>query len=307
MTGLALALERESWLADNATPSARHRDHTTVENGAKGLSLSLRTVRKKFGEREVLKEIDLVVPAGQFVAVVGRSGGGKTTLMRLVTGLDAPTSGEVLIANKPVKGLQPEVRLLFQDARLLPWQTVIGNVGISRQPGWRKVSLQAISEVGLAGRENDWPAVLSGGQRQRVALARALVSHPGILLLDEPFGALDALTRAEMHQLMERIWQEHRFTTLLITHDVAEAVALADRVLVLREGRIALDLSIELPRPRREVGDPAAAALQAQILKEVPSGLQERFACRLSAGKLRPKHWIRASRTKLSGLGRSKR
>src|SRR5579883_2187619 len=119
MTGLALALERESWLADNATPSALHRDHTTVENGAKGLSLSLRTVRKKFGEREVLKEIDLVVPAGQFVAVVGRSGGGKTALMRVDKEIDAPTSGEVLIANKPVKGLQSEVRLLFQDARLL--------------------------------------------------------------------------------------------------------------------------------------------------------------------------------------------
>jgi sulfonate transport system ATP-binding protein len=116
---------------------------------------------------------------------------------------------------------------------------------------------------------HDWPAVLSGGQRQRVALARALVSHPGVLLLDEPFGALDALTRIEMHRLLARIWEEHRFTTILITHDVAEAVALADRVVVLREGRIAFDVAIPLPRPRREAADPAAAAIQARILDEV--------------------------------------
>jgi sulfonate transport system ATP-binding protein len=130
-------------------------------------------------------------------------------------------------------------------------------------------SKAALSDVGLEGRERDWPAVLSGGQRQRVALARALVSKPGILLLDEPFGALDALTRLDMHELTERIWREHRFTTLLITHDVAEAVALADRVLVLREGQIVLDCPVNLPRPRREHADPAATALQAQILKQV--------------------------------------
>ncbi|MBC8049929.1 MAG: ATP-binding cassette domain-containing protein, partial [Chitinophagales bacterium] len=192
-----------------------------------------------------------------------------TTLMRLIAGLTDTSAGAIHIDGKPVNGLQSTVRLLFQDARLLPWQTVISNVGIARASGWREVSKAALADVGLAGRENDWPAVLSGGQRQRVALARALVSRPGVLLLDEPFGALDALTRVEMHQLMEGIWQEHRFTTLLITHDVAEAVALADRVLVLRDGKIALDIPINLPRPRREHADPAAAQLQAQILKEV--------------------------------------
>jgi sulfonate transport system ATP-binding protein len=129
--------------------------------------------------------------------------------------------------------------------------------------------MTALADVGLADRANDWPAVLSGGQRQRVALARALVSRPGVLLLDEPFGALDALTRIEMHRLLARIWLEHRFTTILITHDVGEAVALADRVVVLRGGRIALDLPVALPRPRREAADPAAAALQARILDEV--------------------------------------
>jgi sulfonate transport system ATP-binding protein len=234
-----------------------------------GLPVSLSGVAKAFGERRVLEGLDLEIPAGQFLAIVGRSGGGKTTMMRLLAGLDAPTSGAILIDDKPVLGLRPEVRLLFQDARLLPWQTVIGNVGISRQTGWRDEAARALADVGLSGREKDWPAVLSGGQRQRVALARALVSEPGVLLLDEPFGALDALTRVEMHQLLERIWLEHRFTTLLITHDVAEAVALADRVLVLKGGGIALDIPVDLPRPRREHADPAAAPLQAAILKEV--------------------------------------
>jgi sulfonate transport system ATP-binding protein len=234
-----------------------------------GLPVSLSDVAKAFGERRVLEVLDLEIPAGQFLAIVGRSGGGKTTIMRLLAALDAPTSGSIRIDDRPVAGLRPEVRLLFQDARLLPWQTVIGNVGIARQPGWRDESARALADVGLSGREKDWPAVLSGGQRQRVALARALVSKPGVLLLDEPFGALDALTRVEMHQLLERIWLEHRFTTLLITHDVAEAVALADRVVVLKGGNIALDIPVNLPRPRREHADPAAAHLQAAILKEV--------------------------------------
>ncbi|WP_088348226.1 MULTISPECIES: ATP-binding cassette domain-containing protein [Rhodomicrobium] len=234
-----------------------------------GLLVSLRGVAKSFGERRVLEALDLDIPAGQFLAIVGRSGGGKTTIMRLLAGLDAPSAGSITIDGKPVTGLRPEVRLLFQDARLLPWQTVIGNVGIARQPGWKQEAARALADVGLGGRETDWPAVLSGGQRQRVALARALVSRPGVLLLDEPFGALDALTRVEMHQLLERIWGTHRFSTLLITHDVAEAVALADRAVVLRDGKIALDIPVDLPRPRREHADPAAARLQAAILKEV--------------------------------------
>jgi sulfonate transport system ATP-binding protein len=236
---------------------------------AAGAEVALLGVYKSFGERRVLEDLDLEIAAGQFVAIVGRSGGGKTTIMRLLSGLDRPSAGEVLVARKPVAGLQADVRLLFQDARLLPWQTAIGNVGIARGPDWRSTATKALADVGLAGRENDWPAVLSGGQRQRVSLARALVSRPKLLLLDEPFGALDALTRTDMHLLLDRVWREHRFTTLLITHDVAEAVALADRVVVLRDGAIALDLPIDLPRPRREHADPEAAKLQAAILSEV--------------------------------------
>jgi sulfonate transport system ATP-binding protein len=246
-----------------------HDRAATPAPGAVGLPVVLKGVAKAFGSRQVLEAIDLDIPAGQFVAIVGRSGGGKTTIMRLVAGLDTPTRGAIDIAGREVRGLQPVVRLLFQDARLLPWQTVISNVGIARQDGWRETSARVLADVGLEGRENDWPSVLSGGQRQRVALARALVSRPGVLLLDEPFGALDALTRAEMHQLLARIWKEHGFTTLLITHDVAEAVALADRVLVLREGRIARDTLVDLPRPRGEAVAGEAARLAAAILKDV--------------------------------------
>ena len=248
---------------DNAQPAS------APARSVAGLPVSLRGVSKAFGSRPVLGGIDLDIPAGQFVAVVGRSGGGKTTIMRLIAGLDAATSGAIIIDGSTVLGLQPGVRLLFQDARLLPWQTVISNVGIARSPGWREMSRRVLADVGLDGRENDWPSVLSGGQRQRVALARALVSRPGVLLLDEPFGALDALTRAEMHQLLARIWREHRFTTVLITHDVAEAVALADRVLVLRDGRIVRDTPIDLPRPRGEAVAAEAARLAAAILKDV--------------------------------------
>ncbi|HMN85415.1 MAG TPA: ATP-binding cassette domain-containing protein [Bauldia sp.] len=235
----------------------------------RGLSVSVKDVSKSFDGRPVLQGLDLEIPAGGFVAVIGRSGCGKSTLLRLVAGLDRATSGGIAIGGSPVDGLRPTVRLLFQEARLLPWQRVLDNVGIARGPGWREAATAALADVGLADRAGDWPAVLSGGQRQRVALARALVSHPGVLLLDEPFGALDALTRIEMHRLLDRIWREHGFTTVLITHDVAEAVALADRVVVLREGKVALDLPVDLPRPRREAADPKAAALQARILEAV--------------------------------------
>lgn len=234
-----------------------------------GQAVSVGSVGKSFGDRSVLSGLNLEIPAGEFVAIVGRSGCGKSTLLRLIAGLDAVSAGVITIGGVRVGGLQPTVRLLFQDARLLPWQRVIANVGIARAGDWRTDATAALTDVGLADRANDWPAVLSGGQRQRVALARALVSKPRVLLLDEPFGALDALTRIEMHRLLDRIWREHRFTTILITHDVAEAVALADRVIVLRAGKVALDLPIDLPRPRREAADAEAARLQGRILDEV--------------------------------------
>ena len=239
------------------------------ERPANGQALLIEGLSKSFGDRRVLSELDLVIPAGQLLAIVGRSGCGKSTLLRLIAGLDRASRGTISIGGAHVQSLQSNVRLLFQDARLLPWHRVLGNVGIARADGWRETAAAALADVGLADRANDWPAVLSGGQSQRVALARALVSRPGVLLLDEPFGALDALTRMEMHRLLERIWREHGFTTVLITHDVAEAVALADRVIVIRDGGIALDIAVDLPRPRREAADTSAVALQARILDEV--------------------------------------
>lgn len=248
--------------------SAADADVNSSPQELLGQPLKLDNLHVAFGARKVLQGLSLDVPARRFIAIVGRSGVGKSTLMRLIVGLDQPNQGQVLINGQRVAGLQNSVRLLFQDARLLPWQTVLSNVGIARTRGWRETARSALRDVGLEDRQNDWPAVLSGGQRQRVALARVLVGHPAVLLLDEPFGALDALTRSEMHQLLERLWLRHRFTTLLITHDVAEAVALADRVVVIRDGRVAFDVAVDLPRPRRRV-DPAAVALQSKILEQV--------------------------------------
>ena len=234
----------------------------------RGVPLSLHGVARRFGEREVLRGIDLHVPAGQFVAIVGRSGCGKSTLLRLLAGLDAPGGGELLAGAAPLASVREETRLMFQDARLLPWKRVIDNVGLGLRGRWQERALEALEAVGLAERARDWPAALSGGQKQRVALARALIHRPRLLLLDEPLGALDALTRIEMQQLIERLWQQHGFTVLLVTHDVAEAVALADRVLLIEQGRIGLDLAVELPRPRSR-GSARLAALGAEVLDRV--------------------------------------
>jgi sulfonate transport system ATP-binding protein len=234
-----------------------------------GVAVTLSELTKTYGARVVLDAVNLAIEPGQFVTVVGRSGGGKTTLLRLVAGLERPTSGALSVDGAAAIGVQKTARLVFQDARLLPWQRVIANVGIARGPHWREESLRALQAVGLADRAHDWPNVLSGGQRQRVALARALVSKPKLLLLDEPFAALDALTRAEMHRLLSQLWEEHGFTVVLITHDIGEAVALADRVLALREGRIAGDLAIDLPRSRRSGTEGQVARLKERILAEV--------------------------------------
>lgn len=233
-----------------------------------GIPLLLNGIGKRYGNNRVLNELDLHIPAGQFVAVVGRSGGGKSTLLRLLAGLEKPNAGELLAGNGPLAASQQETRMMFQDARLLPWKSVIDNVGLGLKGQWREAALDALRAVGLESRATEWPAALSGGQKQRVALARALIHNPGLLLLDEPLGALDALTRLEMQELIETLWLEQGFTVLLVTHDVSEAVAMADRVLLIEEGKIGLDLTIDLPRPRRK-GSRRLAELEAQVLDRV--------------------------------------
>jgi sulfonate transport system ATP-binding protein len=248
-----------------------------------GTPLLLNGVTKRYGENTILNALDLHIPAGQFVAVVGRSGGGKSTLLRLLAGLETPNAGELLAGNTPLAELQDDTRMMFQDARLLPWKTVIDNVGLGLKGHWRDAAQQALASVGLENRAGEWPAALSGGQKQRVALARALIHRPGLLLLDEPLGALDALTRIEMQALIESLWKAHGFTVLLVTHDVSEAVAMADRVLLIEDGKIGLDVTVDIARPRR-LGSVRLAELEAEVLDRVMKrGATERQRIQVNA------------------------
>jgi sulfonate transport system ATP-binding protein len=220
-----------------------------------GAPVAARGLVKRFGDKIVLNALNLYAPAGQFLAVVGRSGCGKSTLLRLLAGLDEADGGRISLGDREVDDAPRLARVMFQEARLLPWASVLANVevGLGHERGsapGRRRALEALASVGLADRADDWPSSLSGGQKQRVALARALVSRPRFLALDEPLGALDALTRIEMQQLLETAWRRERFTAILVTHDVAEAVALADRIVLLEDGGVALDVTINLPRPR---------------------------------------------------------
>ncbi|QJD99585.1 ATP-binding cassette domain-containing protein [Massilia forsythiae] len=233
-----------------------------------GAHLHLQRLTKRYAGRTVLDAVDLEIMPGEFVAVVGRSGCGKSTLLRAIAGLERPDAGQVRIGGGGGGGGgRPEVRMMFQDARLLPWKTVQQNVALGLAGGVERARA-ALASVGLLERAGDWPAQLSGGQRQRVALARALVHEPQLLLLDEPLGALDALTRIEMQQLIESLWQQRGFTAVLVTHDVQEAVVLADRILLVEEGRLALDRAVGLVRPRRR-GSPEFGALEQEVLGRV--------------------------------------
>lgn len=201
-------------------------------------------LRKQFGASVILDDLDLRITRGEFVALLGASGSGKTTLLRILASLDTADSGDIRVAQNRA--------VVFQEPRLLAFQRVWKNVllGTSRKALGREQAKQTLAEVGLSSLENRWPARLSGGEAQRVALARALVRAPEILLLDEPFASLDALTRIRMHKLVQSLWAKHQPAVLLVTHDVDEAILLADRILVLGEGRFVADHAIELPRPR---------------------------------------------------------
>jgi sulfonate transport system ATP-binding protein len=250
----------------------RHDEPAPAPLPLRGLPLDIAGLRKDFGSKTVLQGLDLSIRAGEFVAVIGKSGCGKSTLLRLVAGLDRPTAGQIRLGGHPLTGINRQARVMFQEARLLPWRNVLQNVLVGLGPDHdgdrRQAALAALAEVGLADRAGEWPAVLSGGQRQRVALARALVSRPALLVLDEPLGALDALTRINMQALIERIWLHEGFTTLLVTHDVSEALALADRVILIENGAISYTVQIDLPRPRRR-GSTELGLLEEDILNRL--------------------------------------
>ncbi|MCU1454173.1 MAG: transporter related [Acidimicrobiales bacterium] len=228
-----------------------------------GLAVSARGVVRTFGDRAVLRGVDVELRPGEFVALLGRSGSGKTTFLRALAGLDRQVEGDIFV---------PAARsVVFQDPRLLPWATVLDNVVLGLAGGRRAAAAAgraALAEVGLTGHEDDWPKTLSGGEAQRAALARALVRQPALLLLDEPFGALDALTRIRMHALVQQLHAHHAPAVLLVTHDVDEAILLADRALVLTDGAISLDVRVEVASPRLR-RDPAFVDLRSRLLAEL--------------------------------------
>lgn len=226
-----------------------------MESKKNGAHLHVDKLKKEFGDATVLYDVELTIEPGEFIAIVGRSGCGKSTLLRLISGLEEATQGGVYLDENKVHGINLDIRFIFQEARLLPWRKIIDNVRIGAENKDKELALKALKDVGLEDRANEWPSVLSGGQKQRVSLARALAGNAKLLLLDEPLGALDALTRIEMQQLIENLWLEKGFTVILVTHDVSEAVALADRVILIEKGKITMDTKIALARPRDRNND----------------------------------------------------
>ncbi|MFJ1580243.1 ABC transporter ATP-binding protein [Streptomyces sp. NPDC088182] len=247
--------------------AAHSGELSAIGSGAE--TVRIEKLVRSFGTRRVLDGLDLTIAPGEFVALLGRSGSGKSTLLRALARLDHEVAGSGELA------APDHVSVVFQDARLLPWKRLLGNVvlGLSG-PDAQERGRAALAEVGLEGRERAWPVELSGGEQQRVSLARSLVRDPQLLLADEPFGALDALTRIRMHTLLRRLCERHRPAVLLVTHDVDEAIVLADRVVVLEEGRIAADLPVELPAPRRH-GSTEYAALRHRLFAQLGVDLAE--------------------------------
>ncbi len=260
----------ECLVSQPAQPHAAFtRRFSSAANAKTGVPQStavrVRGLVKSFAERNVLDGLDLDIAPGEFVALLGRSGSGKTTLLRALAGLDGVAAGtlEAPLAKTVV----------FQEPRLMPWKRAWQNVALGlRAENARARATASLREVGLEEFSEAWPATLSGGQAQRVALARALAREPKLLLLDEPFGALDALTRISMHQLVLSLWKVHQPAVLLVTHDVDEALLLADRVLVLANGRVANAESVDFPRPR-STDHPEFRALRRHLLRAL--GVEE--------------------------------
>lgn len=243
---------------------------SSTENQKLGAEISIEQLHKFYGEVKVLEDLDLEIQAGEFIAIVGRSGCGKSTLLRLIADLEQPSYGEIKFKSLRNfrEGISPDdIRVMFQDPRLLPWKSILHNVQLGLPKDQHNKASQLLDKVGLNEKAELWPSQLSGGQRQRTALARALSHTPRILLLDEPLGALDALTRLDMQNLIEKLWLEQGFTTILVTHDVSEAVQLADRIILLDKGHIAQQFTVNLPRPRQK--GVQFAELEQQVLQAV--------------------------------------
>ncbi|MET1059630.1 MAG: ABC transporter ATP-binding protein [Nocardioides sp.] len=239
------------------------RPQTRCTPDTHGPVARVRSHSRSFGDTHVLRSVDLDIAPGEFVALLGRSGCGKSTLLRSLARLDPVPAGEVEITGR--------TSVAFQEPRLLPWKRVHDNVSLALlNTGQRRERVQlareTLAEVGLTDKLDAWPLQLSGGQAQRVSLARALVSNPALMLLDEPFSALDALTRIEMHQLVIELWRRHGMAVLIVTHDVDEALALADRLVVLDEGRIAHSWQVNPPRSDRAPSQPEIARTRAEVL-----------------------------------------
>jgi sulfonate transport system ATP-binding protein len=234
---------------------------TDLHRPVEGPVVRVEGLSRSFGGRPVIDDLDLALRPGEFTALLGRSGCGKSTLLRVLAGLDREIEGTVLVPKRRA--------VAFQAPRLMPWKRVWRNVllGLPGRPE-RAVAESALEEVGLSHRSGAWPKTLSGGEAQRASLARALVREPDLLLLDEPFGALDALTRIKAQRLVAELWQRRGCAVLLVTHDVEEALLLADRALVMRDGVIAYDTPVDLPRPR-DPGDRGFTALRTRLLAEL--------------------------------------
>jgi sulfonate transport system ATP-binding protein len=259
--------------------------------------LTISGVSKTYADgTEALRGIDVTAGSGEIVAILGGSGCGKTTLLRLISGLDEPSGGEIRLDGSVIHGARAEIGAVFQEPRLLPWLNVADNVGFGGRllpPADRRRRADALLErIGLGAYGPRWPRELSGGQQQRVAIARALIGHPGILLLDEPFSSLDPFTRAAQHALVLDLWRELRPTILIVTHDVDEALFLADRVVIMkpRPGRVHETMPVDHPRPRDRLAS-AFDLMKRRVLRAMDRSLEEeRMAVGARPGAVSP--WV---------------
>ena len=264
MTDLSISRHADETSAQNRTASGLN------PNAVIGAEIHIEQLHKFYGSVKVLEDLNLHIQPGEFMAIVGRSGCGKSTLLRLIADLEQPSYGEIKFksARHLREGISSDdIRVMFQDPRLLPWRSIEQNVQLGLPKEQHTNASSMLEKVGLKEKATLWPLQLSGGQRQRTALARALSHKPRILLLDEPLGALDALTRLDMQNLIEKLWTEQGFTAILVTHDVSEAVQLADRIILLDKGHIASQFTVNLPRPRQK--SIAFSQLEQQVLNAV--------------------------------------